>query len=176
MNKVCSPTRTAIMTSRWVVFKSRRTTCNYHALVGLTVFAMLLNAAYVCHVVHGVLSISGKRYPHRMGMQVPFCGGMPQGLNLNETLMPQYLAKVGYSAHAVGKWHLGFTSWQHCPTFRGFESFYGYYNCAEDYFTHSVPGRNATYGLDFHDDPTPNCGPNCSRPAWEAACVKMLIV
>ena len=111
-----------------------------------------------------------------MGMQVPFCGGMPQGLNLNETLLPQYLAKVGYSAHAVGKWHLGYTTWSHTPTFRGFESFYGYYNCAEDYYTHSVPGQNATYGLDFHDDPSPNCGPNCSRAAWEAAYVVGIVM
>ena len=59
VQKVCSPTRTAIMTGR---------------------------------------------YPHRMGMQEPFCGGSPQGLNLNETLMPQHLASAGYVSHAVGKW------------------------------------------------------------------------
>ena len=59
VQKVCSPTRTAIMTGR---------------------------------------------YPHRMGMQTPFCGGSPEGLNLNETLMPPYLNGVGYTSHAVGKW------------------------------------------------------------------------
>ena len=44
------------------------------------------------------------RYPHRNGMQTPFCGGSPEGLNLNETLLPQLLSKVGYRNHAVGKW------------------------------------------------------------------------
>ena len=32
-----------------------------------------------------------------------------------------------------------------------------------------MPLRNATYGLDFHDDVRPNCGENCSRAAWEAS-------
>ena len=105
VQKVCSPTRTAIMTGR---------------------------------------------YPHRNGMQTPFCGGSPEGLNLNETLMSEYMNTAGsasptqtwwptrrqpaqltsggrwcrYTSHIVGKWHLGFTSWEHTPTFRGFSSFY----------------------------------------------------
>ena len=58
VQKVCSPTRTAIMTGR---------------------------------------------YPHRMGMQTPFCGGTAEGLNLNETMLPQHLATAGYISHAVGK-------------------------------------------------------------------------
>jgi hypothetical protein len=141
-----------------------------------------------------------------MGMQTPFCGGMAEGLNLNETLLPAHLATAGYVSHAVGKVtanirmlcidvvHFSgiWASWRgHSPrhfeasgereklwTFvhliymlvsTCFSSFYGYYGCAEDYFTHSVPLRNATYGLDFHDDVQPNCGPNCSRAAWEAS-------
>lgn len=59
VQKVCSPTRTAIMTGR---------------------------------------------YPHRNGMQTPFCGGSPEGLNLNETMMPEYMNSVGYTSHIVGKW------------------------------------------------------------------------
>ena len=93
------------------------------------------------------------RYPHRYGLQFPFCGGDAQGLNLNETLLPQYLAQAGYTRRIVGKWHLGYCQWEFTPTFRGFESFIGYYSCAEDYFTHKV-GR----GLDFHNDSSPLCG------------------
>ena len=58
VQKVCSPTRTALMTGR---------------------------------------------YPHRNGMQTPFCGGVAMGLNLNETLLPVHLATGGYVSHAVGK-------------------------------------------------------------------------
>ena len=67
------------------------------------------------------------RYPHRNGMQTPFCGGSAEGLNLNETLLPELLNGVGYESHAVGKWHLGFTQWEMTPTFRGYSSFYGAY-------------------------------------------------
>ena len=83
-------------------------------------------------------------------MQTPFCGGNPQGLNLNETLLPEYLNSVGYVSQIVGKWHLGFTSWEHTPTFRGFSSFYGFYGCAQDYFLHGQPNA-----LDFHFDKQP---------------------
>ena len=38
----------------------------------------------------------------------------PYGLGLNETLLPQYLQKLGYATHAVGKvqciWGFGFCS------------------------------------------------------------------
>ena len=58
VQKVCSPTRTAIMTGR---------------------------------------------YPHRNGMQTPFCGGSPEGLNLNETLMSEYMNTAG-SASPKAAW------------------------------------------------------------------------
>ena len=33
---------------------------------------------------------------------------------------------------------MGATTWPDTPTFRGFDSFYGYYGCNEQYFNHTA--------------------------------------
>ena len=71
--------------------------------------------------------LSGK-YPFKIGMQhsvldATYNTSLPLGL----TLLPEKLQALGYSTHLVGKWHLGFCSWDMTPTFRGFDSFYGMY-------------------------------------------------
>jgi arylsulfatase B len=63
-----------------------------------------------------------------------------------------------YQTHAVGKWHIGHSSWNQTPTFRGFDFFFGFYIGGEDYFTHKSGG-----GVDLHDDSSPNCGEGCSK-------------
>ena len=35
------------------------------------------------------------------------------------------------------RWHLGFCNWKYTPTKRGFDSFYGFYSGAEDYYDHT---------------------------------------
>jgi len=85
------------------------------------------------------------------------------GLPLNETTMADKFKEVGYATHAVGKWHLGFYRKEMTTTFRGFESFYGFYGGGEDYFKHTSGGH-----YDFRRDPTPNCGPGCSQVLAEA--------
>lgn len=45
------------------------------------------------------------------------------GLNLDEKTLPEYLNELGYTSHALGKWHLGLFSYAYTPTFRGFDSF-----------------------------------------------------
>ena len=88
--------------------------------------------------------------------------GVNYGLNLNETTLPQLLRdRGGYSTHHVGKAHMGMSSWNYTPTFRGYNSFHGFYTGGQDYFTHL-----AGAGYDFHVDATPNCGEGCSRIDW----------
>lgn len=53
------------------------------------------------------------------------------GLPLNETTMAQKFKQSGYETHAVGKWHLGLFKWEYTPTFRGFDTYAGYYTGGE---------------------------------------------
>ena len=50
----------------------------------------------------------------------------------------------------VGKWHLGFFEWSYTPTYRGFESYYGFYTGCGDHFEHERLGI-----LDLRDDTSP---------------------
>lgn len=104
------------------------------------------------------------RYPMRYGLQkyvlLPWhAWSLPE----NETLLPQLLKNEGYSTYAVGKWHLGSWKWRYTPTYRGFDQFYGYYNGAQDYYTHT-----AYEGYDLRNETKPNCGPDCSIVDWES--------
>ena len=65
-----------------------------------------------------------------------------------------YIFLKGYATHMIGKWHLGFNKWAYTPTYRGFDSFYGYYNAAEDHYTHTV-NREPKEILDFRDNDKP---------------------
>lgn len=62
--------------------------------------------------------------------------GEPWGLPLDLELLPQYLKKLGYSTHAVGKWHLGMFNDAYLPLQRGFDTFLGYTNGFIDYYNH----------------------------------------
>ncbi|CAH1780317.1 unnamed protein product, partial [Owenia fusiformis] len=56
------------------------------------------------------------RYPIHTGLQHGvIIGSQPYGLGLDETIIPQYLHSKGYKSHIVGKWHLGFCSWEYTP-------------------------------------------------------------
>ncbi|XP_053649609.2 arylsulfatase B [Cherax quadricarinatus] len=100
------------------------------------------------------------RYPFTIGRQHLVIWPLsPSGLDPDLTILPQTLKSAGYSTHIVGKWHLGFCSWQYTPTLRGFDTFYGYYQGAEYYYSHIVPphlyedlmcnDKKMSYGYDF---------------------------
>ncbi|XP_067658427.1 arylsulfatase B-like [Haliotis asinina] len=87
-------------------------------------------------------------YPFKSGLQHQVIGpAQTVCFPLNYTLLPQELKKLGYATHMVGKWHLGFCDWNCTPTYRGFDTFFGYYNAMEDYYFHNISGF-----LDFRNN------------------------
>lgn len=99
------------------------------------------------------------RYNIRYGLQTQVIPNNKQyGLNLTEKTIPEHLEPLGYTSHALGKWHLGLWNWAYTPTFRGFSSFLGYYSGSQDYYKHTDSG------FDLHLDVGKKCGPGCSVP------------
>ena len=59
----------------------------------------------------------------------------PTGLTLNATLLPDMLKRNGYRTHLIGKWHLGYCNKKYLPLSRGFDTHYGFWEGAEDYYS-----------------------------------------
>lgn len=71
-------------------------------------------------------------------------------VSLDTTMLPALLKTEGYSTHAIGKWNLGMLTKQYTPTYRGFDTFFGYYAAAlKDYWYHfgGVNGRPCSANL-----------------------------
>ena len=104
-------------------------------------------------------AIMAGRYPYHMGLaRTVISDGHPFGMPLNQTTIANELKKGGYATHCVGKWDLGMHKWEYTPTYRGFDSFYGYYEAAEYYFNHStffVPNHLKPSALDFRNNTKP---------------------
>lgn len=113
---------------------------------------MILNSSYVMPVcTPSRNSFMTGHYAFKSGLQ--HLAILPQQATcapLNYTFLPQKLKELGYATHAIGKWHLGYCKWECTPTYRGFDTFFGFYNGQEDYYTLSVAG-----GKDFRDNKTP---------------------
>ena len=120
------------------------------------------------------------RYPYHTGLQRGVIRPpQPYGLPLNITTIAQRLNTAGYSTHAIGKWHLGFCNWSYTPTERGFDSFFGYYEGAEDYYTHRrgyTISKTNLDGLDFrrNRDVVTNMNGSYSTEAFAAEAVSVI--
>lgn len=107
------------------------------------------------------------RLPLHTGVGTPTKSNVAIGMSLREVTVAQQLRSQGYRAHAVGKWHVGMMSFNHTPTFRGFESFYGFYGGSENYYTHGATEYKRRGGkkniIDFRRDASEFCGIGCSE-------------
>ena len=84
---------------------------------------------------------------------------------LEFTWLPDKLKAAGYQSHFVGKGHLGYTTSDHLPINRGYESHVGYLGGAEDYYQANfighrpvkLPGRDGLFvrNSDFWHDHAP---------------------
>lgn len=104
------------------------------------------------------------RYSAASGIQHPFLVG-DEGLPLMLSrehggggLLPEMLRdRFGYRTLMAGKWHLGHSTWQHMPTRRGFDRFYGFLSAAVSHdtkylWTPQLPG----YDLWEQENPVMN--------------------
>ena len=78
--------------------------------------------------------------PSRFGITLPIDKNASDGLPLDERILPQHLADLGYQPLMVGKWHLGHARPELFPHARGFEHFYGYLTGGVGYWDHNHGG------------------------------------
>ena len=95
-------------------------------------------------------SLMTGRYAHNTGLVRPIFPGSVAGLLPEVPTMPELLRQAGYSAHMVGKWHLGFSQWAQTPVGRGFQSHVGGLLSHMDFYTKGMWRDPATFeGLDW---------------------------
>ncbi|EFA05395.2 arylsulfatase B [Tribolium castaneum] len=100
------------------------------------------------------------QYPIRLGMQgLPIRAGENKSLPLDVVTMPQYLKRLGYKTHLVGKWHLGYAHIEDTPLQRGFDSHFGYWNGFVGYFNYTavyeLANDTMVKGFDLFDGVVP---------------------
>jgi len=101
------------------------------------------------------------RYPIRYGLQHSvLTPDETNALTQQESLISHEFQTQGYGTHMIGKWHLGFCTWEYTPNERGFDTFFGFYSGAEGYFDHESQGfvddvSLSGYDLRENHDPVP---------------------
>lgn len=115
-------------------------------------------------------SLLSGRLPHHVNMhnspQTAPGAGIPAGM----TTMPAFLKTAGYHTHQLGKYHVGFSTAQHTPKARGFDTSFGYLFAYNDYLhewgrMHCPLGGNASSGSVPY---APAEGASCTQRSYAA--------
>ena len=120
---------------------------------GLRLTQAYSNSA-VCSATRFGLITGSYQYRLRGGLEEPIAGASDTiGLPPAHPTLPSLLKKAGYATTLIGKWHLG-----SLPTFgplkSGYDTFFGNYGGAIDYFTHK-PGVGANVREDLYEGEVP---------------------
>lgn len=102
------------------------------------------------------------KYPTRLGMQGPSIEVSEKRTLPEGKILPQYFKEMGYSTYLIGKWDLGYSSWNATPTQRGFDHHFGYFNEFTSYYDYlsTWKMKDKEYsGFDLRRD---------KAPSWES--------
>jgi arylsulfatase A-like enzyme len=123
------------------------------AAQGLRLTQHYSNSA-VCSATRFGLITGRYQYRLRGGLEEPISGASDTiGLPPGHPTLPSLLKKAGYRTALIGKWHLG-TLPNFGPLKSGYDSFYGNYGGAIDYFTHK-PGVGPNVKEDLYEGEVP---------------------
>merc|ERR1712232_375174 len=89
--------------------------------------------------------------------------GATGGLQDVETLA-ETMKKSGYSTHAIGKWHLGYSKKSQTPTGRGFDTYLGYLQGQTDYYKRTLASCGSQICLFRNNCEGKMSGFTCSQP------------
>eukprot|EP01084_Bolivina_argentea_P215455 365791_1 len=104
-------------------------------------------------------SIMTGKYSWKTGLEnlgtVP--AATTQHIPFDTPTMAELLKDAGYVTHGLGKWHLGYASWNMTPIGRGFDSYFGYFQGEQFYYNHTLqaatPEQQDVFGgYDFFDN------------------------
>jgi len=107
----------------------------------------------VCSATRFGLITGRYQYRLRGGLEEPISGTGNHGLPPEHPTLPSLLRQAGYSTALFGKWHLGYLP-AFGPLKSGYDSFFGNYGGAIDYFTHK-PGVGPGVKEDLYEGEVP---------------------